>query len=457
MTSPITPGLAGDLGRLLGEADVLFGEAASAYAVDGMRPTLAVRPGTVEELSAALRALHQAGAAVVVRGAGTFAEVGLPPRRYDAVLLTDRLAGITRYDPDDLTASVRAGTRFQDLQARLLPHRQWLALDPPGFGRATLGGVLATARAGPRRISCGAPRDKVLGMTAVLADGTVHHAGGRVVKNVAGYDLHRLYTGSYGTLAVIAEAHVRLSAVPAAHRTLIHRAQTADEAGALIEKLLGARLELGALALLDGECTRAADARGGSLPWRVSTDERAWTVAALVEGEPDMVEAHLETAAELAGAAKPTVLEGGYSETFWAAVSELGAPEGSSPAPDGRGRFRAMISVLPSDVTRLCARWKGGALGAGLSVHVHAHAGAGHIHVRAVGNSHDALAHAWDRVRADLEGHEAAAQLVDAPLPVKVRGPLWHGPAAPAELMRTFKTTFDPRGVLAPGRMPFDT
>jgi len=452
VTAPAAPAsLARDLARLLGEAHVLTGEAAAPFALDGVRPELAVRPGSVEELSAAMRALHQAGAAMVAWGGGTHAEVGLPPRRYAAALLTERLDRMVQYDPDDLTAGAQAGVRLAAFQAQLLPHRQWLALDPPGAARATLGGVFATGRAGPRRRFAGAPRDKVLGMTVVLADGTVTRAGGRVVKNVAGYDLHRLYTGSFGTLAVIAEVHVRLSPVPEAHRTLLFRCASAEAAGGLLEKLLAERLELGALELLDGECTRAA-----GVPWRVSTEERAWTVAALFEGGPDLVEGHLERARALAPAARPELLEGGYSESFWGAVAELPAPPGPSPAPDGRVRLLLGAPTLPSEVARRCGAWKGGALGPGLSVHVHAHAAAGQIHVRLTGASGEALAGAWQRVRADLEGAEATAQLLDAPAALKPGVPWWHGSSGPAAVMQALKHTFDPQGLLAPGRLPFD-
>jgi glycolate oxidase FAD binding subunit len=454
--------LASDLARLLGGERVVTGEAAGAYAVDGMRPEVAVRPGSLEDLSRAMAALHAAGAAVIVRGAGSASDVGLPPRRYEAAVVMDRMDRLVQYDPDDLTAGAQAGLPLRTLQQTLLPHRQWLALDPPGAARATLGGLFAAARTGPRRWSTGAPRDKVLGVTAVLADGTVVRSGGRVVKNVAGYDLHRLYTGSCGTLAVIAEVHVRLSAQPAVHRTLIFPAGSAEQAGALLEGLRTARIQLGALELLDAPCTRGADARGAGVPWRVSTDERAWAVAALLEGEAELVEAHLEQARGLAPGIRPVLLEGGFSESFWAGVADLSAPAGSSATPDGRGHILAQVSALPSDAARLCAAWKDlaqgpGQLAANTSVHVHAHAGAGHIFVRVYGPTHDALAAAWGRVLSDLEGTEAAAQLLDAPTALKRRVPLWWGSAGPLELMKTLKHTFDPDGILAPGRLPFDT
>lgn len=168
----------------------------------------AMRPGTVTEAAAALAELGRAGAVVAITGAKTKAGWGAPQPPADAELSTLGLSGVSEHNPGDLTAVVAAGTRLSRAQAAFASCGQMLALDPPGD--PTLGGLVAAADQGPLRHRYGAARDLVLGATLVLADGSVVRSGGKVIKNVAGYDLAKLVCGSFGTLALIAEVVVRL-------------------------------------------------------------------------------------------------------------------------------------------------------------------------------------------------------------------------------------------------------
>jgi glycolate oxidase FAD binding subunit len=172
-------------------------------------------PTSFEELAAALR---DSTGTVAVRGAGTkrWGPVG---ESTDVVIDTSSLNAVVEHSYGDLVLTVQCGARLRDLQATVGQHGQWLALDPPEAD-GTVGGTLAAAASGPRRLRFGTPRDLVLGVTVVLADGTVARSGGKVVKNVAGYDLGKLFTGSYGTLGVIAQATLRLHPVPVARRVV---------------------------------------------------------------------------------------------------------------------------------------------------------------------------------------------------------------------------------------------
>jgi glycolate oxidase FAD binding subunit len=160
-------------------------------------------------------------------------------------LRTDRLARILEHEAGDLTCTVEAGVRLSALRAALAPYGQRLALDPPGD--PTVGACLAASLSGPLRHRFGAPRDLVLGVTLVLADGTIASAGGKVVKNVAGYDLGKLVCGSRGTLALIARVSLRLHPVPAASRTLV--VETGDAAAA-VSALVRSPLQPSALDVL---------------------------------------------------------------------------------------------------------------------------------------------------------------------------------------------------------------
>jgi len=179
-------------------------EAAEGDAIDGVRPRFVVEPGSVEEVSALLRLSHRAGLAVAPRGGGTTLGWGATPRRLDLILSTARLNRVLEHAAGDLVVRAEAGVMLEALQAAAGAAGQRLALDPPDVG-ATLGGIVAANPSGPLRLRYGTVRDLLIGVTVVLADGTVAKAGGKVVKNVAGYDLCKLFTGSLGTLGVVVE------------------------------------------------------------------------------------------------------------------------------------------------------------------------------------------------------------------------------------------------------------
>ena len=205
-----------------------------AFLVDGVRPGYVCTPASVDELSAAVRAASQAGATVIPWGGGTRMSLGFPPRAADLVVQTERLSEIVEYEPADLTVTVQAGMRLADLQARLRAEGQMLALDPAAADRATIGGLIAANASGPLRLLYGTARDLVIGTRVVNADGVISKAGGRVVKNVAGYDLNKLYVGSLGTVGVIVELSFKLHPLPQAQGMLLASFASAEDAAAAI-------------------------------------------------------------------------------------------------------------------------------------------------------------------------------------------------------------------------------
>jgi len=226
-------------------------EAAEGDAIDGVRPRFVVEPGSVEEVSALLRLSHRAGLAVAPRGGGTTLGWGATPRRLDLILSTARLNHVLEHAAGDLVVRAEAGVTLETLQAAVGTAGQRLALNPPEVG-ATLGGIVAANPSGPLRLRYGTVRDLLIGVTVVLADGTVAKAGGKVVKNVAGYDLCKLFTGSLGTLGVVVETIWRLHPLPAARRTVAVTLASPEAAGAAVQDLLhapGSPLVLDALEL----------------------------------------------------------------------------------------------------------------------------------------------------------------------------------------------------------------
>ncbi|MEU6728365.1 FAD-binding oxidoreductase [Nonomuraea wenchangensis] len=208
---------------------VTVGQVVPEDAVGGVLPRWVALPESVEEVAAVLRACAERDLAVVPAGGGTKLHWGAPPERCDVRLDLSRLNKILEHAAGDLVVRAQAGVTMGALAAALADEGQELAIDAPEG--ATVGGTLATGAAGPRAFRYGTPRDLLIGVTVVLADGTIARSGGKVVKNVAGYDLGKLFTGSYGTLGVIAEATFRLHPLPAARRWVRAEVEAADLPG----------------------------------------------------------------------------------------------------------------------------------------------------------------------------------------------------------------------------------
>lgn len=199
---------------IVGESSILSEEQVVAYTFDGYVPKAVVLPASVQEMQDVLQFAVKHNLSVMPAGAGTKLGIGNLPQNVDVVLSTTRLNSVVEYEPADLTVTVEAGIRLKDLQTELVKHRQYLALNPPYADRCTIGGIVATNASGSFRLRHGTARNQVLGLRVVRADGTVVKSGGKVVKNVAGYDLNKLYIGAFGTLGIITEVTLKLSPIP---------------------------------------------------------------------------------------------------------------------------------------------------------------------------------------------------------------------------------------------------
>ncbi len=338
-------------------------------AVAGVVPGWVAAPSGTDEASALLAVAAEHGLAVVPRGSGTRIGWGAPPRRCDLIIDTQRLNQVIEHAAGDLVVRVQAGVTLGQLAGVLGAAGQQLALDPPPAlangsdgGAPTIGGMLATGTAGPRRLRYGTPRDLVIGITVVRPPGTVAKSGGKVVKNVAGYDLGKLYAGSYGTLGLITEAVFRLHPVPAA--AMFVTAAFADTAAASQAVAAAAGTDLAPVAV---EIDRPG--RDGLV-----------RVAVLLEGDPAGVAGRSALLRDVLGAgtassdsaprwwgsarparlvtgphgpAEPTVLR----ISFWAAalpgvlaaIDAAGKDAGLDPAVNGSAAAGVLYAVLGGD------------------------------------------------------------------------------------------------------------
>ncbi|MCY3774373.1 MAG: FAD-binding oxidoreductase, partial [Candidatus Aminicenantes bacterium] len=177
----------------------LPGSRLGEFAVQGKQPARAAAPRTPEEISDLLRTAQDQQWAVVPFGGGSRQDLGNPPKRFDLALATTCLDGIPEYEPQDLVVRVESGCRLGKLQELLAANRLCLPIDPPNYRQTTLGGMVATNASGPTRFGHGTLRDYLLGIGVIQADGSQTRFGSRVVKNVTGYDMCKLYAGSFGT------------------------------------------------------------------------------------------------------------------------------------------------------------------------------------------------------------------------------------------------------------------
>jgi glycolate dehydrogenase FAD-binding subunit len=229
-----------ELRAIVGEANLT--PATPDDAIVGVQPQMVAAPGNEQDVAATLKWADQNGLAVVPRGGGTKIDWGNPPVRADLILSTARLNRILEHAWADMTASVEAGATVQSFQDTLAQHGQRLAIDPLFPERATIGGLLSTNDSGTLRLRFGALRDLIIGVTIALPDGTLATSGGKVVKNVAGYDLPKLVTGAMGTLGVITRAIFRLYPLPRTRRSITLSLDSAQQANHLLVAVQASKL-----------------------------------------------------------------------------------------------------------------------------------------------------------------------------------------------------------------------
>jgi glycolate oxidase FAD binding subunit len=405
--------------------------AGPADAVAGVLPSWVAAPASVAEAAATMRAAAGLDLAVVPRGSGSRLSWGLPPRSCDLVIETGRLDRVLEHAAGDWIASVQAGVGLDRLAGVLGEAGQQLSLDvpaPAGAGAGTVGGVLATGMAGPRRMRYGTPRDLLTGITVIRADGQVARAGGKVVKNVAGYDLGKLYAGSFGTLGLIAEATFRLHPVPAASGYVTLECGTAAEAAAAVAAAVESPLAAAAVEI---------DRPAPGAPVRV---------AVLVEGSPAGVPERVTGMRELLGDAAAVASD---VPGWWG--------HGAAAASDStliRIAFWSSALGAVLDVLDSAAR------AAALEPSVGGSPGAGVLYAAVDSLAEPAAVAAFvAALRAEIGRVPAAGfppargSVVVLNAPPLVRGAVdvW-GPVPGAALMRAVKDQFDPGHRMAPGR-----
>jgi len=401
---------------IVGAARARRGEAADA--VDGIVPTFVVHPGDVEQVRACVVRAEQDGLVVVPTGLGAHLDVGGPPARVDVLLRLDRLARVVDHQAADMTVTVEAGCPLRVLEDALAARGQWLPLDPPRASRTTVGGLIAANLSGPLRATQGTARDLLLGLRVVGGGGALVSAGGRVVKNVAGYDVPKLHVGALGTLGVVVEATFKVRPRPEREEALAVRCRNAADAAALASALLD----------VDTPPLWLEIAGGG---------ERDAEVLVGVAGIEEEVAAAREAVARLAG------------ERETRAVADPASLRARLADLDGQAHAAILrIGVLPRSIGDLLADL----LGAGVPLRWGAHAANGVVRAALGDAAADAPLVRALRPRVEARG---GSLVVERAVPaVKQTVDVWGDVGPGLGLMRGVKAALDPAGVFSLGRSP---
>lgn len=391
---------------------------------------------TIDELSALLAASNRDGKAVVITGGGTLSGMGRPAIRSDVAVSTLAFDDILEDAPSDLTIAVQGGVRVRTLSQRLARHGTHVPFDAPHPADATVGGTLAAGWLGPRRHLYGRPRDYVIGSVAILADGTIARAGGMVVKNVAGYDMSRLYIGSFGTLAVIVQVNLKTTAAPEVTRVFHMRLPEGTRARAL-ELLAGLTVVPAAAFWIEGFKT-AIDGEDGA-------EGRLFVLLEGSEAVVDRGTRDLRAAMGRAGVPETRIIDAGARESFERVVDAYIANVGERsityriPAfvDDALSRVHAMraiatrfelrsdalIDVMNGDVIFRVSDLDAHALGAKIEM--------------------------FDDAFHD---EEPQALVIAGQHPSRALLAVWGSDTEGIEQMRGLKEKFDPNRILNPGR-----
>ncbi len=394
-------------------------DAQEADAIDGVQPQLVARPSSTAQVSALLRTAASSGLTVVPRSRGTKMTWGSPLRGVDLVVDLSRMDQVLDHAAGDLVLVVQPGATLRAVQQVTAQAGQRLAIDATVAG-ASVGGSIAAATSGPIRMLVGTVRDLLIGVTVVRADGVVAKAGSRVVKNVAGYDVGKLITGSFGTLGIITEATFRLHPLPAASQVVSTHVEDHAEVHRLVQAVVHSQVVPSAV----------------ELDWPA---EGPGTLSVLLEGIAAGVETRAATTRAVLRAAAQTGTSGEVP-SWW------------NTYPWNLGETALKLTFALTGLPHVLTEARAAADEHGFTLGLRGSAGVGVLHAALPADVNaSTVAVVLDRLRATCARYGGSLVVLDAPAEVKRAVDQW-GPISAIDLMRRVKRQFDPEYRLSPGR-----
>ena len=422
----------------------------SRFIVDGLQPQVAVEPKSVEEIGELLRLAGTQKWGIVPFGAGTKQRIGNPLRRFDVAISLANFNRVPEYEPEDLVVKVESGCRLVDLQRTLAPDNLFLPLDPPYYNESTLGGMVASNASGPWRFGHGTMRDFLLGISVVHPDGTPTRFGARVVKNVTGYDMCKLYVGSFGTLGILTDFYFKLKPLPPCEKTVLVVLKGLSEVGLALDKLFSSPLTPSAVELLNpaalavlNQSISLTDSKEGyslvvrfgevenAVKWQVEQLERLWEplcAKGIILG--DIVEQNLlwEVLRE----------DRSYLNGFQGSVIKLKVNGKSNQLVELTQRLESFKEKMKCQV------------------YIKSHAGSGIIraflHLATSPPEQQTMVACVQGLRSYLRPYRGTVIIESLPLALKGTIDVWGCDTKDKYLMQRIREKYDPLGTLNPGR-----
>jgi glycolate oxidase FAD binding subunit len=457
MSTRTTTPIFSRLSEIVGNSNVIADPVQlAAYEIDGQRPSAVARPASSGEVAEVVKFAASEKLAIVPMGARTKLGIGIPPRQYDIALEMTRLDHVAAYDPGDLTLGVEPGIPLQRLRGVLAGHRQFLPLVVPFMNQGTVGGTIASGADSSLRQLYGTARDFVLGMEFVTGDGELVKSGGRVVKNVSGYDIHKLMIGALGTLGVITRINFRTFPLPAETRTYVTAFSGVDGACEFRDAIANSHLRPQSVEILGA---RPGNSLPGGEILRDLLGDGEWSVVVSVAGNRPVLERYRRDMEILARRADGNLLESfgelseADQETVAAYVREFGATASGEIPPVAVFKVSALPGRLASVADGLvsCAEhqgvpWAMMMRGVGVTYFKM-------IAADGTAESLGRLKEACSRVfRGSQENDWGRSVLLTCPAEFKSEMNVWGKGSGDLPLMRGLKKVFDPGNVFAPGR-----
>jgi glycolate oxidase FAD binding subunit len=441
MASTANAHLGQDLASLLGAENVCEETAPlTAFAVDGVKPSVWVTPGSAEEVAAIIRLANERKLSVVAAGGFTQQSMGKTPSPIDILVRTDRLNRVLHFDPGDLTIGVEAGCKVTAVREKVAAESLLLPVDVPNPQLATIGGVLATGAAGPLKHGFGGAREYCIGVSFVTGDGRIAKAGGRVVKNVAGYDLMKLMIGSQGTLGVITSANLKLFAAPKQTRTFLAAFESTEAALEYRDFVQRSPLSPMCLEMISPRAHAYIGSKGES-----------WSIVVRGAGS----EAVLVRFGRELGDCVARELIGDDEASFWLGVQEFS----SAVRKRHQNAMTATVHTASSELSAFLRAAERSALDQNMLFAAVGRAAVASIDAAFIPLSVDPpAAMQYARAIADLRNslpEDSAVMVTRCPREAKAYFSVWGETSGDIEAMRAVKQALDPNGILNRGRFLF--
>ncbi len=419
----------------------------SRWAIDGVEPLEAVSPASEEQLSRVVARANEDGTAVFPRGGGTRIDLGGAPSRPGVVIDMTGIDRVVAHNYADLTATFQAGVTMRHVSETLSRHGQFLAIDPPLPGRATIGGTLAAGMSGPLKWHFGHPRDTVIGMKVVQPDGQITKSGGQVVKNVSGYDMSRLHVGGLGSLGIILEASFKLTPVPMYEKTLLAAYRCVEDVQAAALGIFNSHVMPLAMTVFDASTAHRIG---------IETDNGQWHLAVRLGGRSRTLDRQVDDVTSICDQADARELEsiqGRSAEQLWKSIRDFGWDNEDAPL------LAMHVSALPADLSKIVSTVENMHT-SDLHSSIVAQPGFGSADIfwhagspASVGAIRESPLPSWiSRFQTTITQIGGSAVVHRCPPESKTDIDVWGGDPPGIDTMRRLKKQYDPNNIMNPGR-----